>query len=117
MIEGAYAVAVMDPLDSDQPAVKVFLATQKKYMPGKQPTTYSMHGYNAGKIFIETLKRTKGRTAPNDIVAALEGMTNFDTGLMAPISFSKNEHAGSRAGAIMKAEKGRWNVITGWLKA
>jgi hypothetical protein len=34
-----------------------------------------------------------------------------------PISFSKNKHAGSRSGAMMKAQNGKWHVITGWLKA
>jgi len=117
LIEGALAVAVMEPLDSDKPAVKEFLEAQKKYLPKTQPTTYSMHSYNAGKLLVETLKRAGGKTAPDAIVGTLEGIKDFDTGLMAPISFSKDQHAGSRSGAMMKAENGKWHVITSWLKA
>ena len=107
----------MEPLDSDKPAVKAFLAAQKKYKPGVAPTTYSMHGFLAGKLFAEVLKRTGGKTDEASIVAALENMKDYDTGLMAPLTYSSDRHAGALAGAIMKAENGKWKIITGWLTA
>jgi hypothetical protein len=36
---------------------------------------------------------------------------------MAPLTFSKDQHAGALAGAIMKAEGGKWKIISGWLAA
>jgi branched-chain amino acid transport system substrate-binding protein len=117
LIEGAIAVAVMEPLDSDKPAVKGFLAAQQKYKPGAAPTSYSMHGYLAGKLFAETLKRAGGKTDEASIVAALEAMKDYDTGLMAPLTFSKDRHAGALSGAMMKAENGKWKIITDWLNA
>ena len=107
----------MEPLDSDKPAVKAFIAAQQKYKPNTKPTTYSMHGYQSGKLFAEILKRTGGKTDEASIVGALEGMKDFDTGLMAPLSFSSDQHAGALAGAIMKAEGGKWKIISGWLAA
>jgi branched-chain amino acid transport system substrate-binding protein len=117
LAEGAIAIAVMEPLDSDKPAVKAFIAAQSKYKPNTKPTTYSMHGYQSGKILAEVLKRTGGKTDEPSIVSALESLKAFDTGLMAPISFSTEQHAGSLAGAIMKAEGGKWKIISGWLAA
>ncbi len=117
LAEGAIAIAVMEPLDSDKPAVKAFLAAQQKYKPNTKPTTYSMHGYQAGKIFAEVLKRTGGKSDEASIVAALEGMKGYDTGLMGPLSFSATQHAGALSGAIMKAENGKWKIISGWLGA
>jgi branched-chain amino acid transport system substrate-binding protein len=117
LAEGAIAIAVMEPLDSDKPAVKAFIAAQAKYKPSTSPTTYSMHGYQAGKLFAEILRRTGGKTDEPSIVAALETMKDFDTGLMAPLTFSKDQHAGALAGAIMKAEGGKWKIISGWLAA
>jgi len=116
LVEGAIAVAVMEPLDSDKPAVKEFVAAQKKYLPRTQPTTYSMHGYVAGKLLAEALKRSGGKTEADAIVTALEGMKNFDTGLMGPTTFSPEQHAGNLSGAFLKAEGGKWKVITGWEK-
>ena len=76
-----------------------------------------MHGFLAGKLFAEVLKRTGGKTDEASIVAALEKMKDYDTGLMAPLTFSSDRHAGALAGAIMKAENGKWKIITGWLTA
>jgi branched-chain amino acid transport system substrate-binding protein len=117
LAEGAIAIAVMEPLDSDKPAVKAFIAAQSKYKPSTKPTTYSMHGYQSGKILAEVLKRSGGKTDEPSLVSALESLKAFDTGLMAPISFSTDQHAGSLAGAIMKAEGGKWKIISGWLAA
>ena len=39
------------------------------------------------------------------------------TGLMAPLTFSRDQHAGALAGAIMKAEGGKWKIISDWLGA
>jgi branched-chain amino acid transport system substrate-binding protein len=117
LAEGAIAIAVMEPLDSDKPAVKKFLAAQEKYKPSTKPTTYSMHGYQAGYLFADALKRAGGKTDEASIVAALESMKNYDTGLMAPLTFSATQHAGSLSGAIMKAEGGKWKIISAWLSA
>jgi branched-chain amino acid transport system substrate-binding protein len=117
LAEGAIAIAVMEPLDSDKPAVKAFIAAQQKYKPNTKPTTYSMHGYQSGKIFAEVLKRAGGKTDEASIVGALEGLKAYDTGLMAPLTFSATQHAGALSGAIMKAEGGKWKIISGWLGA
>ena len=117
LAEGAIAIAVMEPLDSEKPAVKAFIAAQKKYKPGANPTTYSMHGYQAGKLFAEVVKRSGGKTDEPSIVSALESMKDYDTGLMAPLTFSPDQHAGALSGAIMKAEGGKWKIISGWIGA
>ena len=117
LAEGAIAIAVMEPLDSDKPAVKAFIAAQQKYKPNTKPTTYSMHGYQAGKLLAEAIKRSGGKTDEASIVSALESMKNYDTGLMAPLTFAPDRHAGSMAGAIMKAEGGKWKIISDWLAA
>jgi len=44
-------------------------------------------------------------------------MKDYDTGLMAPLSFASDRHAGALSGAIMKAEGGKWKIISGWLSA
>ncbi len=117
LAEGAVAVAVMEPLDSQKAQVQEFLAHQKKYLPKSSPTTYSLHGYNAAKVFVETLSRVEGKEIKADaIVGVLNNMRNFDTGLMGPISFSKDQHAGGLYNAIVKAKDGRWHLATPWTK-
>lgn len=117
LVEGAIAVAVMEPLDSKKPQVADFMAAQKKFLPKTNPTTYSLHGYAAGRIFIEALRSIKGEVNGESLVAALESMKGYDTGLMAPVSFSKDQHAGSLSVAFMRAKEGKWQVVSDWMKA
>jgi ABC-type branched-subunit amino acid transport system substrate-binding protein len=117
LVEGAIAVAVMEPLDSKKPQVAEFLAHQKKYMPKTNPTTYSMHGYNAGRVFVEALKRVQGEPTGDKLVAELERIKGLETGLMGPITFTPEQHAGSQSVSFMRANGGKWAIVTDWLKA
>ena len=117
LVENAIAVAVMEPLDSKKPQVAEFLARQAKYLPKTSPTTYSMHGYNAARIFVEALKKVEGEPTGDKLVAALESIKGLDTGLMGPISFAPDQHAGSTSVAFMRAKDGKWGVVTEWVKA
>lgn len=115
LVEGAIAVAVMEPLDSTNPQVAEFLARQKKYLPRTTPTTYSMHGYNAALIFVEALKRVQGEPTSEKIVAELEKLKGFNTGLMGPVTFTSTNHAGSQSAAFMRAKDGKWGIVTEWI--
>ena len=63
------------------------------------------------------MKRTKGDLTPDALAASLESMNNVDTGLMAPVSFTKDQHAGSLGVAFLRAKDGRWVVVSDWIKA
>jgi branched-chain amino acid transport system substrate-binding protein len=117
LVEGAIAVAVMEPLESAKPEVAQFLERQKKYMPKTTPTTYSMHGYNATQIFVEAIKRVQGTPTSEKIVAELEKVKGLNTGLMAPVTFTPDQHAGSLAAAFMRAKGGKWLIDTPWMEA
>jgi len=117
LVENAIAVAVMEPLDSKKPQVAEFMARQAKYLPKTSPTTYSMHGYNAARVFVEALKKVEGEPTGDKIVAALESIKGLDTGLMGPITFTPDQHAGSTSVAFMRAKDGKWGIVTEWVKA
>jgi branched-chain amino acid transport system substrate-binding protein len=117
LVEGAIAVAVMEPLDSTKPQVAEFIARQKKYLPKTTPTTYSMHGYNAAEIFVEALRRVQGEPTSEKITAELEKIKGLNTGLMGPITFTPADHAGSQSVAFMRAKDGTWAIVTGWMGA
>jgi len=117
LVEGAIAVAVMEPLDSTKPEVAEFMARQKKYLPKTSPTTYSMHGYNAARVFVEALKRVQGEPTSEKLVTELERTKDLNTGLMGPITFTPEDHAGSHSAAFMRAKDGKWAIVTEWVKA
>ncbi len=117
LVEGSIAVAVMEPLDSQKPQVAEFIAHQKKYLSSTNPTTYSMHGYNAARVFVEALKRVQGEPTGDKLAAELEAIKGLNTGLMGPISFAPDQHAGSQSVAFMRAKDGKWSIVTDWVKA
>ena len=117
LVDGAIAVAVMEPLDSNKPEVAEFLARQKKYLPKTSPTTYSMHGYNAARVFVEALKRVQGEPTSEKLVVELERIKGLDTGLMSPLTFTPEQHAGSQSVSFMRAKDGKWAIVTEWVKA
>ena len=117
LVEGSIAVAVMEPLDSKKPQVAEFMARQKQYLPKTSPTTYSMHGYNAARVFVEALKRVQGEPTGDKLVAEMERIKGLDTGLMGPISFTPEQHAGSQSVSFMRAKDGKWGIVTEWIKS
>jgi branched-chain amino acid transport system substrate-binding protein len=117
LVEGSIAVAVMEPLDSKKPQVAEFLARQKQYLPKTSPTTYSMHGYNAARVFVEALKLVQGEPTGDKLVAEMERIKGLDTGLMGPISFTREQHAGSQSVSFMRAKDGKWGIVTDWIKS
>jgi ABC-type branched-subunit amino acid transport system substrate-binding protein len=117
LVEGSLAVGVMEPLESKNPQVVEFIQNQKKYLPGTTPTTYSLHGYNAGVVFVAALKRVQGDVTSAKLVAALETVKNLDTGMMGPISYSPTQHAGSQAVRFLQAKDGKWIFVSDWIKA
>ena len=117
LVEGAIAVAVMEPLDSKKPQVAEFLAHQKKFMPQTTPTTYSLHGYNAGRLFVEAVKKIQGEPTGEKLAAAMESIKDFNTGLMGPLSFTADNHAGSQSVSFMRAKDSKWAIVTEWLQA
>lgn len=117
LAEGAIAVALMEPLDSSKPQVAEFIARQKKYLPRTKPTTYSMHGYNVAQLVAEVIKRVPGEPTGEKIAAELEKVRDLNMGLMGPLTFTADRHAGSDSVAFMRAQSGKWVLVTDWVKA
>jgi len=103
-VEGALAVAVMEPLDSDKPAVKAFIEAQKK-----QPAEGAADELLDARLQCRHAVRRDGEARRRqDRRGRARRRARGDAGLrgrlMGPISFSAQQHAGSLSGAMMKAE-------------
>lgn len=62
----------------------------------KLPLNYAgLEGYLAGRVLIEAFKRIKGQPSREKLVAALEGLGQFDIGGF-PLAYSRNSHDGSK---------------------
>jgi len=115
--EGVEGLATLpDPLRSDQPGVKLYREQLQKYFPKNEPNRYSLSGYLAGMMFAEGAKRA-GRTLTRDgLVAALETIKGWDTGIVPAITIGP-DHDTQKQGFWVKVENGRFKPLSDWLKS
>ena len=115
--EGVEGLATLpDPLRSDQPGIKLYRDHLQKYVGKNEPNRYSLSGYLAGMLFAEAAKRA-GRTLTRDgLVAALETLKGFDTGIVPPITIGP-EHDTQKQGFWVRVEAGRFKPLSDWLKS
>ncbi|MCK5540668.1 MAG: ABC transporter substrate-binding protein, partial [Deltaproteobacteria bacterium] len=94
--EGCYWTNPFCVWEDDAAGVNEAKAISEKYHPGKVQIVNYFQGFTAMKVMAEAISRVKGEINGPAIKAALEGMTDFDTGgLTVPISFSAKSHKGS----------------------
>ncbi|MGB8842603.1 MAG: ABC transporter substrate-binding protein, partial [Aliidongia sp.] len=60
----------------------------------------------AAKILIEALRRAGRDVTRERLIDALDGLQNYHTGLMAPVSFSASRHIGTEGVWIVPLDAG-----------
>lgn len=77
-------------------------------------------GWVAAKVMVEGIKNaaemTDGEITGEDVHAGLEAIDDLDLGdLIAPISFSEDDHAGTDQARLGIIENGEWQAITDYI--
>ena len=107
--EGCYWTNPFCIWEDDAAGVKQAKMISEKYHPGKVQIVNYFQGFTAMKVMVEAIGRVKGEINGPAIKAALEGMTDFDTGgLTVPVSFSTKSHKGSMGLRIYQIQSGKF---------
>lgn len=69
--------------------------------PSDSHLAAQVSAYSAAKILVEVLRRSGRLLNREKFLSLLEGLYNFDTGLLPPISYSKNRHIGAMGAYIV----------------
>ena len=69
----------------------------KASYPDQKPNHFTMFGCLAAKIGVEAMNRTGKNLTRAGLIAELEKMRNFETGISGPITFSPTDHMGTNA--------------------
>jgi ABC-type branched-subunit amino acid transport system substrate-binding protein len=104
-----------DPVHSQKPAVKEYRAILEKYAPGHVPNRYSLFGYFYAKLFCECLQRMGKDITREKLIKALEGINNWDNGIISPVSFSETDHEAQEDGFMVEVKGNVFKPISGWL--
>lgn len=114
--EGVWGLSLWpDPINSKAPAMVEYRRVMKKYAPKNKLSRYSLYGYFYAKLFVEGLKRAGRNLTRESYIAALEGMKNWENGIIPPVSFSGTNHLTQSAGFMVEVKGNVFQPISGWL--
>jgi ABC-type branched-subunit amino acid transport system substrate-binding protein len=85
------------------------------------PSTYmawQLAALGSAKVLTHALKRTGRGLTRSTFVAALEDLSDFDSGLMPRIRFGRGRHIGAPGAYIVALDPARkeFRQVTGWLR-
>ncbi|HTG95471.1 MAG TPA: hypothetical protein VL866_22925 [Pyrinomonadaceae bacterium] len=72
---------------------------------------------NAAKVFVEGLKRAGKDLSRERLIAAVEGLNEYETGFSPLITFGPNRRVGAAGAYIVSIEADGNAVSTGWIKS
>ncbi len=114
--EGVWGLSLWpDPVNSKMAGIVEYRDMLKKYAPDNKPNRYSLFGYFYAKLFVEGLKRAGKNLTRDSYVAALEGMKNWDNGIIPPVSFSGDNHLAQSAGFMVEVQGNVFRPISDWI--
>lgn len=116
--EGVWGLSLWpDPVNSNDPSVVEYREIVEKYGKDrdKTPNRYSLFGYFYAKLFVEGLKRAGSNLTRESYIAALEGIKDWENGMIPAVSFSKTDHLAQDSGFMVEVQQGVFRPISGWL--
>jgi ABC-type branched-subunit amino acid transport system substrate-binding protein len=119
---GSYVYHWLATVDSNLPGVVEFRKVMAKYAPKVETNEYTLDGYVGAKVTVEILKRAGKDLTPEKFITAAETLKDFDTGTGVKITFTPNNHSGSKYGAISLVKgpgdpewkTAKFETIKGW---
>ena len=105
-----------DPVTSDLPGVKLYREHMQRYFPRNEPNRYSIAGYFAALLFTEGAKRAGRNLTRESLMAALESVKGFESGILPPTTIGP-DHETQKQGFWVRVENGRFKQLTDWLKS
>jgi ABC-type branched-subunit amino acid transport system substrate-binding protein len=116
--EGIWGLSLWpDPVNSNDPAVVEYREIVEKYGKDrdKTPNRYSLFGYFYAKLFVVGLQRAGKDLTRESYIAALEGIKDWENGIIPPVSFSATNHLAQNSGFMVEVQKGVFKPISGWI--
>jgi ABC-type branched-subunit amino acid transport system substrate-binding protein len=111
----AYA---MDPADHTRAGVREFSAMQRQHGLTKKHLLAQIASYSATKVLVEGLKRAGRGLSREKLIAVLEKMYQYETGLTPKLTFSQNRRIGALGAHIVSVdlEKQKFAAGSEWIK-
>ncbi|MGB9180566.1 MAG: ABC transporter substrate-binding protein [Pyrinomonadaceae bacterium] len=105
------------PADQTAEGVKEFRALAEKYHLPSHHLVAQLSAYSAAKILVEGLKRAGKDVSREKLIAALEGLNRFETGLTPAITYGPNRRIGATGAYVVSIdlEKKQFVPASEWI--
>ncbi len=107
-MEGIKSISLTVPLATNTPAMKEYRDALAKYFPSEKPDYVSLFGFGMTKIAIEAIRRIEGPVNRQTLVASMNSLRNYDSGILPPVSYSPERHLGASTIQRVVAQSGQW---------
>jgi ABC-type branched-subunit amino acid transport system substrate-binding protein len=106
------------PADHTPRGIELFEKLHADHGIGYQHSTQQISAYVAAMVLAEGIKRAGRELNREKLVQALEGLTDFQTGLMPPISYSRSRRIGARGGYVVEVdlEQNKFGAASKWIE-
>lgn len=107
------------PADITPSGMAEFRALHEKYKFTPRHTASQLAAFSAAKVFVEGLKLAGRDVSRENLITALEGLYNFETGLTPRLTFGPNRRVGASGAHVLTIdpEKDEYVAVGGWIKA
>lgn len=107
------------PADITAEGAAEYRALAEKYKLSSQHAAVQLAALAAAKTFVEALKRTGADVSREQLISALEGLYDYDTGLTPKLIFGPNRRVGASGAYIItiNAETKEFVAAGGWIPA
>ena len=105
------------PVDQTVEGVKEFRALAEKYRLPSQHLVAQLSAYSAAKILVEGLKRAGKDVSREKLIAAMESLNRFETGLTPAITYGLNRRIGATGAYVVAIdlEKKQFVPTSEWI--
>lgn len=107
------------PTDITAEGMRDFRALAEKHALPARHVASQLSAYAGAHVLVEGLKRAGQDLTREKLIAALEGLYEFNTGLTPPLTFGPNRRVGAMGAHIIavNVEKKEYVPVGGWVKA
>jgi len=107
------------PTDVTAEGLAEYRALAEKYKLPAQHTAAQLAALAAAKTFVEALKRAGADLSREQLVTAMEGLYEYDTGLTPKLVFGPNRHVGAAGAYVItiNSETKEFISASGWVPA
>lgn len=105
------------PADQTAQGIREFRALAEKYKLPAQHLVAQLSSYSAAKVLVEGLKRAGQDVSREKLIAALESLNHFETGLTPAITYGPNRRIGATGAYVVSIdlEKRQFVPTSEWI--